>query len=558
MLIFELRKIDLMKNLLLITILLFSATFTSFAQCSEENEPKVLLIGDSWAFFMNTDGTFNNVFEHWGQSNMNFFSNATLSVNGAQSEDFLEEARMTEIENQLDSKPSIKAVHVSLAGNDFLGAWNVDFTAEETEELSNETYAEVFAVVDFIKSVRPDIQIVFSGYMYANFAEVIDDAAPLEESHPFYGSWEEMGFPTFEELNTLLNDFSDRLYDASLLDPQIDFVHVPGLMQHIYGQEEPLGVDPGGTYAPFFQPLPFGDVTYPSPKVSMRDYGLVRDCFHLSVDGFYRMIDYQFQKFYHKFFMDDAHFLGELDSRNGSISSIGDINADLSLGEAGGLDQRVILSFNTGDIADTVITSASIFLRRESITGADPVGAEVILTMKNGHLGTDVAIDADDFSDEGDVSETACVFGMNEEATDWIRIDLPESFLPFITNDGLTQFSIAAEDASGELITFTNGADAEFAPVFNVKYKTEFVGLEEQESLVNDFIVFPNPAKDQLNIYTKGKSYDQVEIINLQGQTVLTANTAVNHLDISSLNAGQYLIRFSSIDGVSVQQFVKQ
>ncbi|MFT5822207.1 MAG: hypothetical protein ACI8ZM_003463 [Crocinitomix sp.] len=547
-----------MKNLLLITTLLFSTTFASFGQCDEDVEPKVLLIGDSWAFFMNTDGTFDNVFEHWGQSNMNFFSNALLSVNGAQAEDFLVESRMTEIENQLNSQPSIEAVHISLGGNDFLGSWNVDFTAEETEELSDETYDELFAVVDFIKSVRSDIQIVFSGYMYANFAEVIDDAAPLETSHPFYGNWEEMGFPTFEQLNTLLNDFSDRLYDASVLDPQIDFVHVPGLMQYIYGQEDPLGVDPGGTYAPFFQPLPFGDITYPSPKVAMRDYGLVRDCFHLSVDGYFKMIDFQFQKYYHKFFMDDIYFLAEMDSNNGAISSDGDANTDLNLGESGGVTEKVILSFNTGDIADTVIIGASVFLRRESLVGADPVGAEVVLTMKNGNLGTDVSIDSDDFSDAGDISETACVFGINEEDTDWIRIDLPEAFLPLITNDGLTQFSIAAEDATGELITFTNGEDAEFAPVFNIKYKSEFVGLTEQEVAVNNFIVFPNPAKDELNIFTKGKIYDRIEIINLQGQTVVASNVAVNQLDISALKAGQYLIRFSSSDGVSVQQFVKQ
>lgn len=547
-----------MKNLLLFTTLLFSTTFTSFAQCSEDIEPKVLLIGDSWAFFMNTDGTFNNVFEHWGQSNMNFYSNATLSVNGARTEDFLEEARMTEIENQLDSKPSIEAVHISLSGNDFLGAWNVDLTPEETEELSDETYDEVFAVVDFIKSVRPDIQIVFSGYMYANFAEVINDAAPLEESHPFYGNWEEMGFPTFEQLNSLLNDFSDRLYDASLLDPQIDFVHVPALMQYVYGQEDPLGVDPGGTYAPLTQPLPYGDVTYPSPKVSMRDYGLVRDCFHLSADGYFRMIDYQFQKFYHKFFMDDAYFLAELDENNGAISSDGDTSTDLNMGESGGDDEKVILSFNTTSMADTVVTGASIFLRRENVDGGDPVGAEVELTMKNGFLGAGEAIDAADFSDEGDISETACVFGLNEEDTDWIRIDLPESFLPFISNDGVMQFSIAAQDASGELITFTNGDVEEFAPVFNVKYKAEFASVDENEPLVNDFIVFPNPAKDQLNIYTKGKSYDRVEIINLQGQTVLVSNAIVNQLNISSLNAGQYLIRFSSEEGVSVQQFVKK
>jgi hypothetical protein len=546
-----------MKKLLLST-LLFSATFNSFGQCEETVEPKVLLIGDSWAFFMNTDGTFDNVFEHWGQTNKNFYSNAILSVNGARTEDFLEAGRMTEIENQLDSKPSIEAVHISLSGNDFLGAWNVDFTTEETEELSDETYDEVFAVVDFIKSVRPDIQIVFSGYMYANFAEVIDDAAPLETSHPFYGNWEEMGFPTFAQLNGLLNDFSDRLYDAALLDAQIDFVQAPGLMQYIYGQEDPLGVDPGGIYAPFFQPLPYGDLTYPSPKVAMRDYGLVRDCFHLSVDGYYRMIDYQFQKFYHKFFMDDLYLLAELDDRNGAISADGDANADLNLGESGGVTEKMILSFDTDAIADTVIEGASIYLRRENLVGGDPVGAEVKLTMKNGHLGSNVAIDADDYSDEGDISETACVFGINEETTDWIRIDLPEAFLPLINNDGLIQFSISAIDASGELITFTNGADAEYAPVFNIEYKNAFVGLTEEEVSVNDFIVFPNPAKAQLNIFTKGKSYDRLEIINLQGQTVIVSNNSVSQLDITALKAGQYFIRFSSEEGVTVQQFVKQ
>ncbi|NOQ72772.1 MAG: T9SS type A sorting domain-containing protein [Crocinitomix sp.] len=548
-----------MKNLLLLTTFLFSTTFTAFGQCAEDVEPKVLLIGDSWAFFMNTDGTFDNVFEHWGQSNMNFFSNAVLAVNGAETQDFLVEAKMTEIENQLDSQPSIEAVHVSLGGNDFLGAWNVDLTPAETEALSDETYDEVFAVIDFIKSVRPDIQIVFSGYMYANFAEVIDDAAPLEASHPFYGTWEGMGFPTFAQLNTLLNDFSDRLYDASLLDAQIDFIHVPGLMQHIYGQEEPLGVDPGGTYAPFFQPLPYGDITYPSPKVAMRDYGLVRDCFHLSVDGYYKMIDYQFQKFYHKFFMDDIYYLAELDDRNGTVDSEGEVGPALIMGSVGLLEQKIILSFDTDELADTVITAANIFLRREGIYLDNPLGTEVLLTMKIGELGSESGVDADDFSDAGDISETACVFGMNEEDTDWIRIDLPESFLPLIeTSFGIIEFSIGAADGPDGFISFTNGADSEFAPVFNIMYKGEVVGLAEQEIEVNDFIVFPNPAKDQLNIFTKGKTYDRVEIINLQGQTVIASNVAVQQLNISDLKAGQYLIRFSSVDGVSVQQFVKR
>lgn len=547
-----------MKRFLFLTGLLLSTTLTSFAQCEEVDEARVLLIGDSWAFFMNADGTFNEVFDRWGQTNYEFYSNPTLAVNGARTEDFLEEERLTEIQNQLNDKPEIEVVHVSLGGNDFLGSWNVDFTTEETEELSDETFDEIITLVDFIKSVRADIQIVFSGYMYANFAEIINDASPLEESHPFYGNWEEMGFPNFEQLNTLLNDFSDRVFEYSMTDPQIAFVHDPALMQVIYGQEEPLGVDPGGTYPPYFQPLPYGDVTYPSPKVSMRDYGLVRDCFHLSYDAYIQMISYQFLRFYHKFFMDN-YMLAEADAKNGTISSDGDLDPVLHLGEVGELENKMVLSFDMSDIPDTVITGASIFLRRDSVTGSNPIGAYVNLVMKSGTLGSSADVDAADFTDEGDIMALACVQGLNDEDENWLRIELPETFLPLISNESQMQFSIAITSSDVNEIFFSNGSNPDYAPVFNLKFKSEFVGLEEYESIAKDnFIVFPNPANAQLNIFTNGENFDRVEVINLQGQTVLLQNQYTNSINIADLVPGQYIIRISSDKGTNIRQFIKQ
>ena len=549
-----------MKKTLLALNLVALSISPTFSQCEEVNEEKVLLIGDSWAFFMHSDETFNTVFDHWGFSNFSYISNLTLAVNGARAEDFLEEARLAEIENQLNANPQIEVVHMSLGGNDFLGNWHVDFTEAETEELGDETYDEVVAVMDFIKGVRPDIHIVYSGYMYANFEEVINDVAPFETSHPFYGNWEEMGFPTFEQLNSLLNEFSDRIYDLSLTDPQLDFMNVPALMQYVYGQEEPLGVDPGGTYAPYSQPLPYGDITYPSPKESMRDYGVARDCFHLSADGYFRMIDFQLQKFYHKFLMDDAYYLASADEKTGTVDAAGSVTESLGLGELDGLENQLILTFNTDGMADTTIANASLFLRREAIDGGAVIGETVELSMINGFFGTSAEIEDVDYDAEGEVSGTACVFGTNEEDTDWIRIDLPESFLGLIGNEGEIQFKITVPGASGAFISFTDGSDEAFAPVFNVKFQSDFVGVEEKPILEADnLLVFPNPATTNLYWNSTLENGTIVELVDIQGRIIKTLSIIdTNQIYIGDLDPGHYIFRCVKNDQVKTISFMKQ
>ena len=549
-----------MKRILLILLIAFGSIQVN-AQCAEGEENKIMLIGDSWAFFMFTDGTFDNVLDHWGMTQKRYFTNATLSVSGARTEDFLEEARMNEIENQLNSQPSLEVVHISLGGNDFLGNWNVDFTEDETNALSDETFDEMTTLIDFIREVRPGIQIVFSGYMYANFEEVINDAAPFEESHPFYGNWEEMGFPTFEELNTLLNGFSDRMEDYADVEEGIDFINVPALMQRIYGQEEPLGVDPGGTYAPYFQPLPYGDLTYPSPKVSMRDYGITRDCFHLSAEGFFYMIDYQFQKFYHKFLMDDAYLLAEEASKNGSVNAGGDVSGLIALGGAEGTENQTVISFNTSSLPDTVLTGASIYLRVDSIEGTSPLGETVGLTMINGALGTDANLNPDDFDAAGEITSTACVFGQDGESSDWVRIDLPEEMFELIGNDGDLQFLIRSPE-SGSVIYFSGTDDPEFAPVFNLRLKTEFVGIDDNENFVSSKTVFlyPNPAKDQLNFYgLEDLSSYTYTVYDLQGRSFL-AGTFTNgqSVNIDAISNGQYIMVLNNNVETIQLKFVKE
>ena len=132
---FSMLKNNRMKKITFSFLVFFMTTLNIYAQCVEENEHKVLLVGDSWAFFMRSDGTFNDVFDRWGHSNYTYFSNVTLAVSGARAEDFLIDSRLDEIEEQLIANPGIDVVHLSIGGNDLLGSWNIDFTEEETEEL---------------------------------------------------------------------------------------------------------------------------------------------------------------------------------------------------------------------------------------------------------------------------------------------------------------------------------------------------------------------------------------------------------------------------------------
>ena len=66
----------------------------------------------------------------------------------------------------------------------------------------------------------------------------------------------------------------------------------------------------------------------------------------------------------------------------------------------------------------------------------------------------------------------------------------------------------------------------------------------------NDLIIFPNPVKE--NLYFSNET--AFEIFDIQGRILLTSSTPVKSVNIGSLGAGVYFIRF----GNSVQKFVKE
>lgn len=546
-----------MKKTIFFTFIIFLFTAQLKAQCNETDETKVLLIGDSWAFFMYVDGTIDNVFEKWGHTHYKFLSNPTVAENGAETDDFQGSSKQTEIQNLINDNPSIEAIHLSIAGNDVLGDWNVNFTQAQLDELIDSVYARTLDVVNFLKSTKPGIKIVFSGYVYPNFEEILTVNNPLGNNHPFYGTWNSMGQPTFLQINTILNDFSTLMEDYANTEPQVEFYKAPALMQYTFGQNDVLGVAPGGTYPPFTQALPFGDPSYPSPKESMRDYlGITRDCFHLSPKGYRDLIGYHTQKFYHKFLMDDQYLLSTL-SNDGSVSSAQNVSNDLILGKNGSEEFATVLNFNTQNMDWQKVDKAELFLRIEEVTGDNPLGSPIEVSVKSGNLGSTIAIDATDYTANTDMDETPCVFGSDNQSQSWIRIELPASMNEFITKNSNTQFLIKSTGVADGTVKFTNASDSDFAPVLNLKYDTTYTAIKNIEN-ESTLVLFPNPVEHTLRINKNEAPISSIEIYNTLGQLCLQQQNNSTSINVESLNSGFYKVAITMDNKVLMKNFVKK
>jgi len=71
------------------------------------------------------------------------------------------------------------------------------------------------------------------------------------------------------------------------------------------------------------------------------------------------------------------------------------------------------------------------------------------------------------------------------------------------------------------------------------------------------FVIYPNPVDDILRIETT-ETVKHIDIFNVQGTLVMTANGNATAVNVSNLPVGTYMIRFVTEMGVSVQRFVKR
>ena len=133
-----------------------------------------------------------------------------------------------------------------------------------------------------------------------------------------------------------------------------------------------------------------------------------------------------------------------------------------------------------------------------------------------------------------------------------------------VTNDGYVAFKIKTKSNLTVGQTFSNNASIYFDynfPIVTNTYTTTINNVLNNQDFAfeNEFLLYPNPAKDILNISTKNQTEIQsVEIYNLIGQVVIAIPNSTNKIDVSSLEAGTYFMKVNTKKGSSTTKFVKE
>jgi len=547
------------KNMKIIfTLLTLTFINLSFAQCNPTTD-KMLLIGDSWAFFSWTGDSYNENFNRFGLSDINCHSTTGLAVNGAEANSYFSDAaRKQELIDYVSTHPELEIIHLSLGGNDAMAAWNKNMTPQQEDVIISVIMTDIKTIIDTIWFYNPNVDIHLSGYDYPNFEETIGSWI-IPSLHPFYGTWDNMGKPTNGEVNHILAKATQAFQDSVNAWNQVSFVNNLGLMQWTYGQTTPLSVAPFGIYQPQTAPVPGGFPDYPSPLDALNFSG--NDSFHLNDNSFELFIKRHFEEYYWAYFRNaDQTFMADDVANNGWTTLSTQGNSNLQLGNnANGEQVQIILSFDTHDMPNDVkATKASVFIKRTGLTGSNLQPENLYVSIAKGNFGESTALDTADFNDFGDASAISCTYGTVDQDGHWMRIDLDANLLPHFNKFGTTQIKLYYNvPDSDRYFDFTNSIDSIYLDL-NTVYDPNTVSNEEVNANLS-IEMYPNPSNQLIN-FSNITEKSNISIVDVNGKLVLTStiNSSSNTINIEALSNGIYFVRIANNNGISVKKLIKE
>ncbi|MFV0501175.1 MAG: S8/S53 family peptidase [Bacteroidales bacterium] len=89
-----------------------------------------------------------------------------------------------------------------------------------------------------------------------------------------------------------------------------------------------------------------------------------------------------------------------------------------------------------------------------------------------------------------------------------------------------------------------------------VERAIQLIGIKDIITLDNRIKVYPNPAKDVLNI--ESQDFYNIKIMDIYGREVIKTNTNTNRIDVSKLEEGIYFIHFSNKDKAHISKIILQ
>lgn len=130
------------------------------------------------------------------------------------------------------------------------------------------------------------------------------------------------------------------------------------------------------------------------------------------------------------------------------------------------------------------------------------------------------------------------------------------SMYPLYTTDDWT-WSNLEENTEYYALAIGQNVNGEWGDLSILEFSTLESSIATNEFA--NFLTYPNPASDVLNIQTEA-GIKQIEVLNLLGQTIYNETVADEKLtlNISDWTNGVYVIRIKNDDGIATQKFIKR
>ncbi|MGE3610856.1 MAG: hypothetical protein AB7I27_14790 [Bacteriovoracaceae bacterium] len=245
--------------------------------------PAFIVVGDSWGQLMCVFKTYDQILIEYGHGNKRAECLHTTK-SGSRASEWANPEKLSSVANALNLYPDVKVIVLSVGGNDLLGNWNKNMSAEEEIKLLDTIAQDFGEIILQLQQMRPELKIVVSGYDYPHFGKLLRKNVLHAAYRKLY---QKMGQPTYAELNGIIVKFTMRMAQASSEFKNVFYVSNLGLHQHLYGQEE-YDIKAGELPAPDKYRLIGGDSSLPqNPRALFHiNHTRLYDPYHLNRTGY--------------------------------------------------------------------------------------------------------------------------------------------------------------------------------------------------------------------------------------------------------------------------------